>query len=86
MVKKMPKNKYIYSNNLLKMNPYKKVEIKRKNIFQRIICNHDFQYLVREKADAIFLNPNGDVIEIICPKCGASRGTMFWEHEGMGYK
>lgn len=82
----MPKNKYIYNNNLLMMNPYKKVEIKRKNIFQRIICNHDFQYLVREKADAIFLNPNGDVIEIICPKCGASRGTMFWEHEGMGYK
>lgn len=71
----MPKNKYIYSNNLLMMNPYKKVEIKRKNIFQRIICNHDFQYLVREKADAIFLNPNGDVIEIICPKCGASRGN-----------
>lgn len=79
-------DKYVYSNNLLMSNPYEKVEIKRKNIFQRIVCNHNFQYLVREKADAIFLNPNGDVIEDICSKCGTSKGTMFWEYEGMGYK
>ena len=80
------KNKYVYRNNLLMSNAYKEVKIQKKNIFQRIICHHDFQYLVREKADSVYLNPNGDVIEEICPKCGASRGTMFWEHEGMGYK
>ena len=80
------KEKYIYSNNLLMANPYKKVEIKRKNVFQRIICKHDFQYLVRNKKDKLFFNLNGDEIERICPKCGASKGTMFWEYEGMGYK
>jgi hypothetical protein len=82
----MPKNKYVYSNNLMMRNPYKQVEVKRKNIFQRLFCNHDFQYLVREKVGTIFCNPNGDEIEEICPKCGASKGTMFWEHEGMGYR
>lgn len=82
----MPKNKYVYCNNLLMSNPYKEVKINRKNFFQRIMCHHNFQYLVRTRADAMFLNINGDTIEEICPKCGASKGTMFWEHEGMGYK
>jgi hypothetical protein len=80
------KNKYIYRNNLTMPNSYKEVEIKEKNIFQRIICKHDYQYLIREKAGEAFKCISGDTIELICPKCGASRGTTFWEYEGWGYK
>ena len=58
----MNKNKYVYRNNLLMSNPYKEVKVQKKNIFQRIMCHHNFQYLVKEKTDSVFLNPNGDVM------------------------
>ena len=82
----MSKKEYIYSRNLLSVNPCKEVKINKKGYFGRLICNHNYQYLVREEKNQIFSNPNGDVIEQICISCGKSKGTMFWEYEGMGYK
>lgn len=79
-------NKYSYFNNLLMPNPYAEVKVHFRNPVLRFMCKHTFLDLVRRKNSDIFLDPNGDVIEIICPKCGASRGTMYWEHEGWGYK
>lgn len=77
---------YSYHNNLLMSDPMGEVKVNFKNPILRIMCKHTFLELVRWDRKEMFLNPNGDEVEIICPKCGASRGVMFWEHEGWGYK
>lgn len=79
-------NRYIYSQNMFMNDPYAIVEINHKNLLGRLFCKHSFCELVREDKTQLFLNPNGDEIEIICPKCGASKGIMFWQYEGNGYK
>ena len=76
------KEKYVYRN----INTWEEIKIARKNIFKKLICKHNYKYLIREKADEIFSNPNGDEVEYICINCGKSQGAMFWEYEGMGYK
>lgn len=78
----MSKAKYVYR----KLNTWEEIKITKKNIFKRLFCKHNYNYLIREKSDEIFCNPNGDEIEDICINCGKSQGTMFWEYEGMGYK
>lgn len=80
------KKKYEYRQNLLMEKPLSKVEINHKSIIGKILCKHSYYNLIRMNKNDIFLNPYGDDIEIICPKCGKSKGIMFWEYEGMGYK
>lgn len=82
----MKKKKFRYFTNLLSSQPMKEVKINHKNIFKQLVCKHNFIYLVKIDAKTTFFNIKGDTIENICPKCGKSKGTMFWEYEGMGYK
>lgn len=79
-------DKYYYKTHLLSNKPYQLVDIMFKNKVQQLFCEHKFCYLVREKKGTLFHSLIGDTIEIICPKCGKSKGTMLWEYEGMGYK
>ena len=83
----MDKNKkYEYCKHLLSGEPYKPVQINYKSFISQLFCKHNYQYLVKTVKGDMFVCISGDIIEEICPKCGKSKGTMFWEHEGMGYK
>lgn len=82
----MRKPRYTYHNNLLMRNPMKKVDIKFKNKFMQLFCEHDYMYLIENDTTNMFFNPKGDDVVCICPKCGKIAFKMFWEHEGMGYK
>lgn len=77
---------YNYSNHALTSTPYKKVDVKFKNKIAQLFCKHQHQLLVMTKKNSMYFNINGDEIAEICPKCGHVNYTVFWEHEGMGYK
>lgn len=79
-------DKYYYKTHLLSNKPYQQVNVTFKNKIKQLFCKHTFYYLVREEKNILFYSLKGDTIEIICPKCGKSKGTMLWEYEGMGYK
>ena len=80
------KDKYIYKFHLLTRFPYEIVNVKFKSFIGRLLCRHEYCYLVREEKNSIIHSLRGDTIEHICYKCGKSKGTMLWEYEGMGYK
>lgn len=68
------KVEYIYSKI---KPPFNKVEVKRKNIFGRLFCKHNYRWLVREEKNAIYHSPMGDEIEHICINCGKSKEIDF---------
>lgn len=80
------KYKYKYYTNLTSKEPHKEVKIVHKNKIQQIFCKHTYLNLIREKIGQKYESLSGDEIEIICPKCGKSKGKIFAEYEGIGYK